>query len=367
MANSFSFEQVRAHQIAPAILSALGLAPAPNPEQLSLPAAPRVCLALIDGMGYEVLQERRAHLRFLRPRLELSPIRTCVPSTTAAAITTVMTGQLPGQTNMLGYEVVNPESGVRFNLINFSGADVEPQKWQPHPSIFETLNELGVKQMSCGKPKFIGSGLTLAAQRGSNFIACRNLDENVEAVIAQMHAGAQFAYFYYEGIDHAAHGHGWQSDDCLHEIEAVDAALEKLARRLPEGTLLVIVADHGLVDIGERLDVGTHPRLSRGVTTFAGEARALHVHFKPDFAEEGISLWRKELSERADIFTREEMATLTGPLANPRILGDITVFPHGTLALVDTKGHSLHACMMPGMHGGLTDAEMLIPFIVEAI
>lgn len=366
MQTELTFRDVQVNQVAPAILRALGVESASS-KGLSLPASPRVCLALIDGMGYELLQARRGHIPFLRPRLEQAPIKTCVPSTTAAAITTVMTGQLPGQTNMLGYEVVNPENGVRFNLINFKDSQTDPVLWQPNPSIFEFLNEHGISQISCGKPKFVGSGLTLAAQRGSNFQPCLKLEESVDATVGAMRAGTQFAYFYFDGVDHAAHGYGWGSEKCLSQLEAIDRALDSLARRLPKDTLLVIVADHGLVDVKERLDVGTHPVLSRNVKTFAGEARALHVHFETGYAEEGTQIWRNELGERAQIFTREEMPVLTGPLANPSILGDITVFPAGELALIDTVGHSENACRMPGVHGGLSDTEMLVPFIVEAI
>ena len=71
-------------------------------------------LVLVDGLGLELLRERLGHASTLRSWLSGSRAGpgpaavTCAPSTTAAALTTLGTGALPGVTGMVGYSVLNP-------------------------------------------------------------------------------------------------------------------------------------------------------------------------------------------------------------------------------------------------------------------
>ena len=68
--------------------------------------APTV-LVLVDGLGLELLRERLGHAPTLRSWLsgaQAGPgpaALTCAPSTTAAALTTLGTGALPGVTGMV--------------------------------------------------------------------------------------------------------------------------------------------------------------------------------------------------------------------------------------------------------------------------
>src|SRR5690606_20520889 len=127
------------------------------------------------------------------------------------------------------------------------------------------------------------------------------------------------------------------------EVEAADAELARLARELPRGTLLLITADHGMVDLvgDSRIDVGTTPELARGVELVAGEPRAVHVHCEDGQAAAVAARWRDVLGETAWVLLREEAeaAGLFGPLGekNRAVIGDVVVAARGRRAVVDSR------------------------------
>ncbi|HWJ86162.1 MAG TPA: alkaline phosphatase family protein, partial [Cellulomonas sp.] len=129
---------------------------------LGLPASERVCVVLVDGVGWTNLAERAGHAPFLRPRLAGSaPLTSTFPSTTATAMGTFGIAVPPGGTGMLGYTVRVPGTGVLGNLVSWT--DMPPaQEWQRRPSVFERLVDAGVEVTSVGPARFAGSGLTQA-------------------------------------------------------------------------------------------------------------------------------------------------------------------------------------------------------------
>src|SRR4051794_34420910 len=63
-----------------------------------------VVLLVLDGLGWLQLQARR-HLAPVLTGLAGGPITSVTPSTTAAAMTTITTGRLPGVHGIVGYRV----------------------------------------------------------------------------------------------------------------------------------------------------------------------------------------------------------------------------------------------------------------------
>ena len=95
----------------------------------------RLCLVVIDGMGQQLLSARRGHIPFMRPYLSQLPevlgqaLKTCVPSTTVAALTSLHTGLSPAKTGMLGYQCWDEDAGRVLNLITFEGFKRPAQSW----------------------------------------------------------------------------------------------------------------------------------------------------------------------------------------------------------------------------------------------
>lgn len=360
--------------VLPAVAGALG-ADVPRATTartlLGLPAASRVCVVLVDGLGYLNLAERGGHAPFLRGLHAGSrPLLSTFPSTTATAVAAFGTGLRPGATGMLGYTVRVPQTGLLGNLVSWT--DMPPAtQWQPHPTVFEQLVAQGVRVTSVGPARFDGSGLTGAALRGASYSPAESLTGRVDAVVRALREPG-LAYLYWHDVDKTGHHHGWGSWQWGDALGELDAELRRLARSLPRDTLLVVTADHGMVDVdpSRRRDVGTDPVLGAQVATTGGEPRALHLHVEPDADPQDVATrWRDELGDDAVVRTRDEAvdAGWFGPVEERvrPVVGDVVVAMTGAATVVDSRTQTPGSIALRGVHGSLTAREMLVPLLVH--
>lgn len=326
--------------------------------------ADQLLLILVDGLGYELIQEYAGHTPTLRRmRDDIRSIHTVVPSTTAAAITAFGTGERPGTTNMVGFSVAY--GGGVMNLLAMEGGPA-PTEWQPVPTYFERLAAAGVASAVISPARFAGSGLTGAALRGARHVPAETLDDRVSAALRELRAGTPVVYLYWSEIDHAGHGSGVGSDSWIGTLEEFDAGLARLLRSLPAGVRTVMTADHGMinVDASQIVDVASTPALRDGVRVVAGETRAVHVHTDEGRADAVEARWRDVLGESAWIISREEISALIGEGDGASIIGDFLMLARGRGGVVDSRTQSASAIAMPGVHGSLTSTEMRIPVVV---
>ena len=312
--------------------------------------AEQVLLILVDGLGYELIQDHLGHTPTLRRvRDDIRSIHTVVPSTTAAAITAFGTGARPGATNMVGFSVAY--GGGVMNLLAMEGGPA-PTEWQPTPTYFERLAAVGVSSAVISPARFAGSGLTGAALRGARHVPAETLDERVSAALRELRAGTPVVYLYWSEIDHAGHGSGVGSDSWIGGLEEFDAGLARLLRSLPAGVRTVMTADHGMinVDATQILDVASTPALRDGVRIIAGETRAVHVHAEEGRADEVEARWRDVLGESAWVVSGDDISTLIGAGDGASVIGDFLVLARGRGGVVDSRTQSASAIAMPGVH-----------------
>ncbi|MFE4465788.1 alkaline phosphatase family protein [Oerskovia sp. NPDC056781] len=336
---------------------------------LGLPAADRVCVVLVDGLGHANLTERAGHAPFLRSLLGTSRVLTSsFPSTTAAAIGTFGTGTSPGRTGMLGYTQRDTVSGRLANMVSWEGA-ADPRDLQQEPPVLERLAEAGVEVSSVGPARFAGSGMTVAALRGARYLAAESIADRVDTVAFELTAPG-IVYLYWGDVDKAGHHHGWRSRQWGDALSDLDRELGRLARSLPHGTLLIVTADHGMVDVdrSKRWDVAKTPELGRGVDLVGGEPRAVHVYARPDQSSSVAARWSSVLGDDAIVALREDAvaAGWFGPVADHVLpaIGDVVVAMRGRATVVDSRTQTAASLQLVGVHGSLTRTEMQVPLLV---
>lgn len=359
--------------VLPGIIGAVraDLAPGPAPVKgIDFPAAPRAVLVMCDGLGHYQLSNRLGHAPFLRRMLSAcpEPIDTVAPSTTAAALTSLGTGLMPGATAVAGYSMRDPASREVFNLIDWNGP-VDPLTWQVQPTLAERLAQAGERLTVIQPRAYVGSGLTLSAWRGSRPVPAKRLEDRVARAVEEIKAGEKLVYLYWGDVDMAGHKYGWHSMRWIEELERFDAAMAQLASALPAGTLLAITADHGMIDVTERIDIATRPHLTKDVEVCAGEERALHLY--TETPEDVAGRWRDYLGARAEVYTQDELegSGLLGKLSDfaRTAIGDVMVFPLGTLGIGDSRTMSPGALSLRGLHGSITPHERDIPLLMEIL
>lgn len=344
-------------------------------KALGLIKARRAVVVLIDGLGWHNLMARADRAPFLINEFQRVKGQSALPSTTAANVTFLGTGVQPGQTAMAGYTVRNPETRERMNLISWAGG-MNPLDWQRVPTVFERLSHAGVSSAHVSTWRFERSALTQAALRGANYVAAESLAERVEATADLMHTtDTPIAYLYWAEVDSAGHLYGWQTPEWENELRHVDEQLGRLVQLLPPDTLVVVTADHGMVDVplgpsrvfgGEaRIDISAHAALSEGLELVAGENRYLHLFTSEP--EAVARRWRDFLGERALVQLREEAfdAGVYGPVRAEvaDVVGDVTVAALGDISVADKRIVSEGMFNLAGLHGSVTEWDRAIPIL----
>ena len=345
-------------------------------EALGLPEARSVVVVLVDGLGFWNLVSRQGHVPYLRSLLSepinQRPLYTSLPSTTVAAMGVFGTGTSPGLTGMTGYTQLNPDTGQLGQMIQFRGAQ-DPEHLQRRPTVFETLQAQGVRVTSSGLPRFRDSALTRAALRGGEYLAHNH---SRQRLLAACEAARQpgLTYLYIRDVDKVGHHSGWEGEEWVAALEATDAQLAELHRRLPAGTLTVIIADHGMVesDPNQRIDIAQDPGLNRDVRLVGGEPRAVMLYLDQGANPQVVATrWRERLGERAWVLTRDQaiQGGIFGPVdARVRpMIGDLLVLAGDRITLVNSADQTDAATRLPGVHGSWTRLETQIPCMIDLV
>jgi hypothetical protein len=349
------------------LLAALGLVREANP--LRLRAADRVCVLVVDGLGWELLREHQAAAPFLS-ELAVSgrPLTAGFPAMTATSLTSLGTGTPPGQHGVLGYLVAVPGEGRLLNTLRWDSR-VDPVSWQPGPTIFERAAAAGIAGFHVAHPAVLRTGLSAAALRGAEGVAAGTLGALAAQAAAVLRRSDRALAFVYHGqLDSTGHVFGSSSDAWRYHLGQVDRLAEHLAGALPPGTALYVTADHGMVDVPpqDRTDADAVPGLRDGVALLGGDARSRHVYTEPGAAADVLAAWREVLGHRAWVVSRDEAIAegWFGPVV-PRVvprIGDVVAASTATSAIVATRAEPLESALI-GMHGSLTLAEQAVPLL----
>lgn len=330
---------------------------------LRLPPSRRTIVVLVDGLGSVNLSARAAHARNIGS-LSRSDVSSGFPTTTASALTTLMTGRSPGQTGMVGYAIRDPTTGEIINQL--SGLDAaDPEVWQPVPTVWE--QNPGIPSAIISSPRYRDSGLTRAILRGAPYINAKSWADRLAAVEAFVSAHREgIAYIYIAELDMAAHASGVASDQWIRRLEELDGFVADLRRVLAPTDGLLITADHGVLDVpaSRHLIVPTGSALLDGVTV-GGEPRFLHLYSED--ASETLGRWRESEGQRSYIVSRDEAIACgwfgqVDDFARERI-GDVLVTPRGESVYYIEGLATPQARAMVGQHGGLSRTETLVPII----
>lgn len=338
-------------------------------ESTLLPRATSVVLVLIDGLGAIALRAHAGHARALTAGMAKKDVAHSVfPSTTAAALTSVLTGAWPGEHGLVGYRVLDRSRDVLVNqLTGWESEGLDPATWQAMPTVFERARTEGRPTFAVGVAAYAHSGFTRATLRGADFVAASSPAERIETAydLAERHPGS-LVYCYLPEADKAGHRHGVASLEWVTALEEIDGAL---ARRVPPGVGVLVTSDHGMVDVPSARQVVLEAEHLREVHAIGGEPRMLHVYLDPESdADDVAARWSGDLDGLADVGTRQEAiaAGFFGPAVTDAAasrIGDLLVVARGNGAVYDGTASDQRGRGMIGQHGGVTPEERQVPLL----
>ena len=323
--------------------------------------AERVVLLVIDGLGWTQLAARPG----LTPTLSAmqgGPITTVAPSTTATALTSITTGMPPGEHGVVGYRIA--VEGEVLNVLRWSTPagdarqTIPPAKVQPHPAFG------GHRPPVLTRTEFEASGFTTAHLDGTRFTGYRTLGTLTAELGRLARLGEPFVYAYYEGLDKVSHeyGLGIQYDE---ELRWIDHLVSSVLDALPSGSVLVVTADHGQVEVRDDAIVLPGDVLSH-VAMQSGEGRFRWLHARAGRAGALKDAATDLLGHQAWVRTRDEAIAegWYGPIVKDVAagrLGDVLLAARGAVAFHDPQDTGPY--LLVGRHGSLTEDEMLVPLL----
>lgn len=344
-------------------------------------AARNVVLLVLDGLGYHQLTRalgRGALCGNLRASLT-----STFPSTTAAAITTFMTGLAP-QHGLTGWHMYFREIGAVLAVLPFrprhggpslaAGGGITPGELLGHAPLGDALD---AATFVVSPAAIVESDFNRAVSGRARRIGYRGVDEMFELVRGIVDAGAErkYVYAYYSEIDSAAHEHGIASAAVGAELARVDAALARfLAAIAGSGTLVIATADHGFVDTRPDtvVELDEHPELAATLALpLCGEPRVAYCYVRPGAGARFERYVESRLGHCATLAASARLlaAGWFGPgEPHPRLaerIGDYILVMKDRYAIRDVlPGERRHPQI--GVHGGTSADEMMVPLVVAA-
>lgn len=358
-----------------------------------------VIVVLVDAFGWRFLERYTRDkpipgLVSLRDRAITSKITSQFPSTTAAHVTTMHSGLPVGETGVYEwyyYEhrvdtVVSPlmfckPGEGRLNTLLDRG--VEPQSFLPASTLYQHLGAHGVASHVFQLESYSSGAYSKHMLRGAEIHPFTDyraaLTEVRELVTAS--SARQYIFFYFDRFDSTMHHHGVNHPHADQVAEEFFTALEtKLIAPLREGTrtkkgdtLLLVTADHGMVEMDYRrtvlLDRVAPELLADTTRTGAGDpiipcgsSRDLFLHYEQGGIDEKIRALQDILGEKGEVYPTQYLLDrgFFGS-ASPELcanLGQICILPYQGESVYIAGPNDRFLAHFIGHHGGLTPEEM---------
>jgi hypothetical protein len=356
------------------------------PELQALPAqalsdARNIVLLVIDGLGYDYLNGAGAGSalqRHLRARLT-----SVFPSTTATAVTSLLTGVGPQQHAFTGWHVWLRELGCVAATLRFrarhggeplSKAGIAPRSVFTSEPMFDRL---AAKSYVVSPDKIMDSDYNVAHCGVAERRPYKELPALFSTLAEIVRNGSErkFIHAYTYDFDAAAHTYGSASPQLQNTFRQIDAAFARFLDEIAgSDTLVIAVADHGFTDSPKAacIELADHPQLAETLMLpLCGERRVAYCYVQP--GQEGAFEHHVQtrLAHCASLYRSADLIAQgwfgLGP-ANPRLAERVG---HYTLVMKDDytiKDWILgeQRYLTVGVHGGVSAAEMYVPLILAA-
>ena len=339
----------------------LGGADLPDWMPPAVADASAVVVLVLDGLGWRQL-EQRANVAPVLNSLAGGPISTVAPSTTATALSSIATGLTPAEHGILGYRMLM--RGAVTNMLRWATDegvrrhDVSPQEFQPARAF------CGQRVPYVTSQELIGSSFSDAHLFGGVAHGYRALSSLPVVVSELVRSGATFVHAYYPGVDKIAHERGF-GEFYDAELACADRMVDDVLNRLPRGAVVLVTADHGQVEVGDRL-LYPSDDLLRLIELQSGEGRMRWMHARPGAEVELFEAACEEFGGVAWVRRRSE-AIAEGwfgphfPAPMNGRLGDVVIAPFAPVSLFEEADSGPFNLIC--RHGSLTEDEVLVPLI----
>ncbi len=334
-----------------------------------------VVLLILDGLGDAILRRHRPN-GFLA-RHQIATISSVFPPTTVAAINTLTSGLAPIEHGWLGWSLYFKEferfidifpyndslTGEKIELAPGNGKDL-----LAYESVFSKIKTATgdlVKRYVVHPETIPQAGVDYEVRYGKNF-------EEEALAIAQLTEidEPKFIYAYFYEPDSSMHVLGTDSPEVGETIASLENIIENRLGKLKD-TLVIISADHGLIDISEQIDIGSLPELSDCLVMPPSiEPRCTSFLVKKNRQEQFASAFKQKLGNDFLLLSKAEVRSeaIFGPgsehLKVDDFLGDFLSIAIGSKTIIYKGNLEKASFSFKAHHAGMTKDETNVPLIL---
>ncbi|MFH1173680.1 MAG: alkaline phosphatase family protein [archaeon] len=319
---------------------------------------------IIDGLGYTFLSKHKQS--FLWKHC-IGSMTSVFPSTTTAAVTTLMTAQSPAQHGLTGWFMLSKELGAIVIPLRFKTRYGKRALHEDGIRMQDLLFATSILNNSVKSthllPNIVKNSPFNRALRGKAIIkGYDDLNGMMKLLVQNRHCTTA----YWGKFDHILHHYGVHSKEAEQHFRELDKAIEHASKTL-KGTLL-ITADHGLLDV-KHLFLKDHPELEACLALpFCGEPRTVYCYVHPGKDKQFRTYVEKKLKKYCTLLSKQELLRrgwLGKELPSKAIqhrIGDYVLLMKKNYAFYDellAERRTPHRAE----HGGVSADEMLVPLI----
>jgi alkaline phosphatase len=157
---------------------------------------------------------------------------------------------------------------------------------------------------------------------------------------------------------------GCKSDEYEAELKDVLDAISKIESSLPNDTLLVVTADHGMVDMSRRIWLEDEHQVLPHIDMVTGEPRFRHIHTSN--VQSVVSHFEKFAEDFLTLTREEFIATMSDETEFEDRIGDVVVIARREDVGLCARTIDNRVSNLIGQHGGASDTERDIPIALMA-
>ncbi len=336
-----------------------------------------IVLMVFDGLGYNYLKKRNSTIM----KNVKGGITSVFPPTTAAAITTFMTGAAPQQHAFTGWFMHLKELGVVSTILPFKprmgGSSYTTQGIKVEQILDVKCLSERIKERSyvIQHKNIVASSFSKANSKKAKSIQYTTLNgffRQVKKVI-NSHNKRKYIYAYWSNFDSLAHKFGVNSREAEKHFKEIDEKISSLVKSIKNtNTTIIITADHGHIDTTKEklIQMKDHPKLKEClVLPLCGEPRTAYCYVHPFKTKQFEYYIKHKLGKYCKLFKSKDLIKnnyygLFKP--NPKLIeriGDYVIIMNDNYCINDnilTQKRHFHI----GNHGGISEDEMIVPLIV---
>lgn len=318
-------------------------------------------LVLLDGLGSNVIYKTIGCDSFLFKH-KISDLTSVFPPTTTTATASYLSGKLPIEHCWLGWHMYFQQ--IKKDIVLFNNKGYYDENYFndkivnciSYRSIFDDLSESGISCYSI-KPPIM-----------NNLERDLKIELNMVEEIIRSDDNKKFIYVYNYNPDHIMHEFGVQSCESIDMIKYMEKQLVLFYNRIDNDTIVIVCADHGLIDI-EEINLFNYPKLLSMLERLPSlEPRASSFSVKKEKEKDFVNEFNNLFKDKFILLSKEEVyaSSLFGDAKKHYLFDD---FLGDYLAIACDKYMLIYSedknrIPMKAGHSGLLEDEMLIPLII---